>query len=109
MATGAKTASASAGKISWAQAARDVFVAAINRGQLPVLILGLTVMMMIWKLPENEVGPLMHRILSRLEDGAVAGWLLALLLAIVWYLHSRAVRARFLEALAHAQKGGGNA
>jgi hypothetical protein len=109
VATGAKAAAAAGAKISWPQATRDVFVAAINRGQLPVLIFGLTALLMVWKLPDSEVGPLMHRILDRLEGGAILGWALATVLAIVWYLHSRAVRARFAEALEQAQKGGGNA
>jgi hypothetical protein len=105
VATGTKPTTAAKGhEVTWAQATRDVLIAAINRGQLPALCLGLAVVLMVWKLPDDYVGPLFNRVLSKLEDGGLLGWVLFLATLLTWYVHARKIRNAFVDALNNGAK-----
>lgn len=100
MATGSKgSAAAKVPEVTWAQAVRDIVIAAINRGQLPALLLGFSVLLLIYKLPDEFVGPMFNRVLTKLEDGSLVGWTLFAIVVVVWYLHARKMRNAFVEVL----------
>lgn len=85
--------------VTWAQAARDVLIAAINRGQLIGLFLGLVVLLLIYKLPENEVGPIVNFVLTKLADGYLGGWAAFVFGLGGWYVHVRKLRIDFVAAV----------
>ena len=75
--------------VTWAQAVRDVLITSITKGQLPLVIVGLIVLSLIWRMPEPEVGTLVKRLMDGLENFSLVGYLLFLGALIAWYLHSR--------------------
>lgn len=74
---------------------RDVLIAAMNKGQLPTLILMFIGGVIAWRLPPEDLSKLVSRIVGRLEDWTLVGWLLFILALVGWYLHSRKMRREF--------------
>lgn len=75
--------------VTWAQTCRDIVVASINKGQLPLVILGAVLLLLIWRMPEPQVGDLVNRLLDGLETGWLVGYLLWLTTVGVWFVHAR--------------------
>lgn len=71
------------------QAIRDVLVASINKGQFLVAVLAAIVGLIIYRLPEKELGFLSHKIIDRLMDWSAVGWGLSACLVLGWYVHAK--------------------
>lgn len=84
-------------KVTWAQAFRDILIASMNKGQLPLLAFAGVIALMIWRMPEADITSLVDRMLTRLESGELLGWLFALLLVIGWYTHARWLRKEYAD------------
>ena len=83
--------------VTWAQAVRDIVIAAINQGQLPVLgILGILILV-IWRMPENDVSQLMFQVVEHMSNGTLIGYILSVIFAFGWYFNSKKMRAEFTE------------
>jgi hypothetical protein len=68
---------------------RDVFVALINKGQFPMVIAGLVAVVIILKMPPQDVSKLVFRLLDVSEMRWYAGYLLAVITVFSWFFHSR--------------------
>src|SRR5262249_52330955 len=75
--------------VTWAQTVRDVLIASINKGQFPLAILGLVVLALIWKTPEEIVGSLVMDLFTRAEYW---GYPLAVVGFGGWFVHARKQR-----------------
>lgn len=84
-----RSKSGKSGGVSFWEAARDVFIASLNRGQFPVAIAGAIVALMIFRMPKDDVSKLAFQILNDLKSGWLGGYLLSVILAIGWLKHSR--------------------
>lgn len=84
-------------RVTWAQAVRDIVIASMNRGQLPVLGLIGLMLFMIWKMPAEDVTSLAMAILQRLVDWTLAGWALAAAITLAWYVHARKMRQEYSQ------------
>ena len=73
---------------------RDVFVASMNKGQFPIAALSLISIIVIIKMPSSDVARLVFRLLGMAEELRIAGWILFLVTAAGWYLHSKMLRRR---------------
>jgi hypothetical protein len=80
--------------LGWPQAFRDVVTAAINKGQLPALFAGAIILVFIWRLPENELAQLAHRMVDGLKEGWMLGYVLFILAISGWAFYS--YRSRML-------------
>lgn len=87
-------------EVTWAHAARDFLVTAINRGQLPVLGLVLVAIILVVKLPSEEAGSLVERLVHGLEEAHLLGWALELLTILAWFFHAKWMRKGFSEEAA---------
>lgn len=83
------------GRMSWAQAFRDIVVTSMNRGQLPVLGMIAVAMLLIWRLPEEKAGELVFSILAALGQGELWAYVFLVLTIGGWYLHSKWMRKMF--------------
>jgi hypothetical protein len=83
------------GDVSWAQAFRDIVIASMNKGQLPLLAIAGVAALIIWRMPPADVSLLANEILSRLDRGDLTGWVLSGLLAGAWHFHARMMRKAF--------------
>lgn len=52
------------------------FVAAINKGQLPVLLIGLAMLVFVLKSNASELTDLLYKVCNRMCDWYILGWLL---------------------------------
>ncbi|MDM0007902.1 hypothetical protein QTI51_24575 [Variovorax sp. J22G73] len=86
-------------KVGYAQAIRDVFITSINKGQFPFAILGAIVLLLIWRIPEHEIVPLIHWIFETLGSLQYLGFLLFALTVFFWYFHAQRMRREFTEQL----------
>lgn len=79
----------STAKFSYAQMMRDVLVASISKGQFPVATVTLIAIVVIVKMPSEDLSKLIFLVVDRLEHGQLVGYLLALVFAIGWMFHAR--------------------
>lgn len=89
--------SGSNGKVTWAQAVRDMVNRSMSTGQL--LPFGIFVLLAIvfWRMPAEDLRETMHEIISGFINGQLWGWGVSLFLLIAWVSHSKRMRKEFSE------------
>ena len=83
--------------MNWPQAVRDIFVTSINRGRLPVLGLIVTALLVLSRIPAEELAKLMNEVIFSLKRGELWAYVVCMVLAIAWYFHARAMRRAFSD------------
>ena len=91
--------------ITIAQASRDVFIASINKGQFPFAVLGAIALLLVWRIPENEVVPLIKWMAELLNGFSYAGYGLFAITVFAWYYHAQLIRKEFAEKFTAFQAG----
>ena len=86
--------------VSWAEAARDVLIASMNKGQLPVLAVSACVFLMIFRMPSGDVSTLANEIVARLVDWTLVGWGMTLVIAFCWWFQAKQARTEYTAELA---------
>ena len=81
------------------QMMRDVLIASINKGQFPVAFLGFIIMVVILKMPGQDVSTLVFRLLDASERKWAIGYVTAVLLALCWYFHASYQRKFFTREM----------
>ena len=106
MATGKKPTGAPApSAVGPSQAVRDVFIASINKGQFPFAIVGAIVLLLIFRLPANEIVPLIHWMVEKLSSIWYLGYFLFVCTVFAWYFHSQRIRREVTDQM-NAYKSG---
>lgn len=82
-------------RVTWAQSVRDVLIAAMNRGQLPLLAVAAIFFAMVWRMPPEDVSALATRIVDALIDANLGGWVLSVVLVAGWFVHARYMRQQY--------------
>ena len=82
-------------KIGFWTMVRDVLVTSLNKGQFPPAILGMIVMLMILKMPAEDVSKLSFQLLAGLESRSLLGYALAVLGIGGWSIHARFQRRTY--------------
>lgn len=83
------------GTMSWPQALRDMVVSAINRGQLPLLGFFMLLLMLVFKMPAEDVSRLVFELLQALRHGEFVAYILLVITAGGWFAHARKMRQLF--------------
>ncbi len=92
-----RSSSRTNGAVTWAQAFRDIIIAAINRGQLPLLgIIGIAALI-IWRMPDTEVAGLARDLLVALKHGEGFAYVVEVATLLGWYAHSKFMRREFSQ------------
>ncbi|RYZ88574.1 MAG: hypothetical protein EOP04_09055 [Proteobacteria bacterium] len=81
--------------VTWAQMVRDVLVAAINKGQLPVLGIFAVLLLIIYKLPETDVSSFARELFLAVADGRILWLGLWLGTTTAWIVHARIMRKQY--------------
>lgn len=79
-------------QIGWPQAVRDVLLRIVGRGQLLLFFFGFIIFVMVIRMPQGEIGPLLHRMLEIFEVHHLLGYFLFVCALIGWGYHARAQR-----------------
>ena len=73
-------------KVSWAEALRDIVLKAIETGQLPALLISVIVILIIWKIPDDQLLLLLQEMIS---------YLILSLCILGWFFHVKILQKRF--------------
>ena len=79
-------------KVTWAQATRDIVVASINKGQLPILGLFGIILLLIYKLDPKDIMIVIRALGVKLSHGEMLSYLLLTIVILGWYFHARYTR-----------------
>jgi len=79
-------------KIGFWHAVRDIFVTSINKGQFPMAIAGAIVFVALAKMPWEAIRDVLQRVIDKLDQGGLLGWLLWILTAAAWAFISKRIR-----------------
>lgn len=79
-------------RVTWAQAFRDIIIAALNKGQLIPTVLGLGFLIWVWRVDPNELGVLGSQFLTLIKSHQVVGYVLWVITTIGWVIHARVVK-----------------
>src|SRR5215469_15558390 len=74
------------------QMLRDVLVASLNRGQFPMAVMGLIVVIAVCRMPAPDLSRLVFRLVDAAEAREYGGYVLAVAIALAWALHSKRQR-----------------
>lgn len=80
-------------KVGYAQAIRDVFIASINKGQFPFAVVGAILALLLFRVPEAEIVPLIHWMVETVGTIWYLGYFLFVATVFAWYFHAQRVRA----------------
>ena len=84
-------------KVTWAQAVRDVLNTAMNRGQLPILIVMLSFLLILYKLPQEDISKLTFTFLEYLKAGYVLGYVLFISALLAWVYDAKRNRRNYAK------------
>jgi hypothetical protein len=70
----------------------NIFVAAINKGQLPVAILGLLLIILFIRMPADDLTAFASKVLAELKSGYLLGYLGFIMALCGWFLHAKRLR-----------------
>jgi hypothetical protein len=71
---------------------RDIALVSINIGQFPLAIVAAIILVILLKLPSEDVSKLVFRILEKFELLYLGGWMLSMLLVYFWYNNIKTLR-----------------
>jgi len=80
--------------VTWAQAARDVVLRAMDTGQLPFVALWFVALLILLKMPSAEMMAMIHSLIGKLEHGELISYILLLVSWAGWYVHAKTMRAQ---------------
>lgn len=75
---------------------RDVFCASINKGQLPILLVGIIFLVMVVRMPPEDVSKLAFQTLEELKNLHLLGYATTVLVLVLWYKHAQLMRSQLL-------------
>ena len=81
--------------VTWAEATRDIVIAAMDKGQLPFLALGAIVFLLIIRLPSNHLVIFLRTLGERLQEGEYISYPLLIGCILGWFLHVRHMKRKF--------------
>lgn len=70
----------------------DIFTSLIAKAQLPVLLFGLIILVLVLKCSQKDASTLLFKILSIYELHFILGWILTVVLALGWYFSLKRTR-----------------
>jgi hypothetical protein len=85
----------------WA-AIRDVLVASINKGQLPIAGIVLFLIILAVKMPSEQAGKLLFELLGLFVKGYLLGYFLFAASVLGWFIHVKIQRRTFKREIARA-------
>lgn len=78
--------------MGFSQMLRDVLVASLNRGQFPVALIGLILVIALVRIPPADLSRLIFRVLDAAEAREYGGWALSALISLAWIYQSKRQR-----------------
>jgi hypothetical protein len=87
-------------RVTWAQAFRDIFVAALNKGQLLPVTMALALLIWIARMDSSDLPKVYYDFRALLLRHEMIGYVLWIITLIAWVIH-----ARFVKGTTDAESG----
>lgn len=84
---------------TWARAFRDIVVASINKGQLPILGVLSVFLLILWRIPERDLSNIVLKIVDHLIAGELFSYILLAVTCSGWFVHSKAARTHYTNEI----------
>ena len=68
---------------------RDVLIASMNKGLFPLALPGIIFMLIIIKMPAEDVSKFAFNFIERLANNGFIGYIIAVVAIFGWYYHAR--------------------
>jgi len=78
---------------------RDVLIASMNKGQFPLALFGMILIVLIIRMPPQDVSALAFRIVEDLKAGYLAGYAVSAGAFGGWFVHARIQRRVIADEL----------
>ena len=82
-------------KVTWAQAFRDTMTTAMNRGQAPFYCFFIIIVILLLRMPSNQMPHLAEDFLQLLAAWKITGWVLLVLVIFAWGIHAKTMRKKY--------------
>ena len=79
------------GVTAW-EAIRDILVTSLNKGQFPLAVIALVVLMVLWRMPSADVSKLAFDVLADLRNGYLVGYAIGVMAVGGWFWHAKYLR-----------------
>ena len=86
-------------KVTFWHMLRDVLIASLNKGQFLVALSFLVVIIILLKMPGQDVSRLAFEVVQKLENGRLLGYLMTILISGGWFTHAKWQRRRIATEL----------
>ncbi len=90
--------------VTWAQAARDVLVTAMAKGQIIPLTISAVLGISVYRMPEDKLYIFAEDLLHTLERGSLWGYVLSVVVMVSWHSHVKSLRKKASEEFARIGK-----
>lgn len=84
-------------RVTWAQTVRDLGAKSINNGQFPLYCLVCIILLIIVKLPNEELAQIINRLINLLLQLELVAYVLLFIVVLAWYKHAKMVRKAHSE------------
>jgi len=71
---------------------QNISIASLNKGQFPIAMVTILLLILIIKLPPEDASKLLFDILELLKSMHILGWILSLISLVAWYLNTKHIR-----------------
>jgi hypothetical protein len=78
---------------------QSVLLASIVKGQFPIAVGGIVLVVMLLKMRSTDVGQFAFRLLDAAERGAVFGYVLCLVISCAWVMQVRYLKRQFRQEI----------
>jgi len=89
---------------SWARAFRDIVVTAMNRGQLPVLGVMSIFMLILSRIPVQDLSTILKMIVLHLVNGELIAYIFLFIVCLAWFIQSKVARRNHSEEMNRVTK-----
>lgn len=76
-------------RIGWPQVVRDIVLRIVGKGQLLMLVAGIIILVIVLRMPTDDISKLAFRLLEIFEVEKLLGYGLWFITLIMWGLHSK--------------------
>lgn len=79
-------------KVTIAQAVRDIVIASMNKGQLPLVFIGFYVLVILIRIPDTEILHFLENFALALKNSCYWGYVMFILVTFGWFFSAKQMR-----------------
>lgn len=85
--------------INFWQMWKDVLIASLSKGQFPVALIGLIILVIIIKMPNEDISKLVFKIIDDIKTNVILSFFISPFLVIGWFFHVRWQRKMYRDEI----------